>query len=140
MPTITVYHNEIPPSSNTNTGVGGRGKPQAIARTKGTWEGIFGFLILGAGMPKRCHRVTVKVQLEFRTNQRRDSDNFYFPIAKPLGDALTKGGWLEDDDATRYRCERPEIVLGATDLPARVKGRTTLEITYDTQPPPMVPA
>lgn len=140
MPTIEVFHNDVPPSSNTNTGVGGRGDPHAIARTKGEWEGIFGFLLLSARMPRRCHRVTVKVRLEFRTRNRRDSDNFYFPIAKPLGDALTGAGWLEDDDFSRYRCERPEIVVGVADLPPRVRGRTTLEVTYETQPVPMVPA
>lgn len=139
MQTITVFHNAVPPSSNTNTGVGGRGDPHAIARTKGTWQGIFGMLLLAGRLPRRCHRITVNVRLEFRTKQRRDSDNFYFPVAKPLGDALTKGGWLEDDDATRYRCERPEIVLGVVNLPFRVAGRTTLEVRYETQPPPMVP-
>lgn len=139
MPTVTVHHNAIPPSSNTNTGVGGRGKPQAIGRIKGEWQGIFAVMLMEAKIPRRCTKVRVKAKLEFRTKHRRDADNFYFPVAKPLGDALTKGGWLVDDDYTRYEFERVEIEVGVTDLPPLAQGRTTLEIDYDTHVQPMKP-
>lgn len=137
--TRTIFHNAAPPSSNTNTGVGGRGHPKAIARTKREWQQTWGALLLADGAPRGCHRVGVSPRLQFATKGRRDADNFYFPIAKPLGDALVAGGILLDDDYERFLCERVAIEVGVTDLPRGVRGRTTLEITFETQPPPMRP-
>lgn len=127
----STYVDETPPSSNTNTGVGGRGNPKGIARTKGTWEGKFAFMLLAAKLPRGLSLVRVTPRLEFRTPNRRDADNFYFAISKPLGDALTKGGWLPDDTPDHYACERPRIETGVTTLPPLAKGRLTLDIEYE---------
>lgn len=130
--TVTAYIDETPPSANTNTGVGGRGKPQAIARTKGEWEGKFAAALLAARVPRRLSYVRVTPELKFKRKGRApDSDNFHFPISKPLGDCLVKGGWLFDDNPDHYACERPRIEMGVTDLPPLAKGRTTLHITYE---------
>lgn len=131
MPTATCFVDETPPSSNTNTGVGGRGNPKGIARTKGKWEGMFAVMLLTAKLPRNLSRVRVRPRLEFKTPNRRDSDNFYFAISKPLGDALTKGGWLPDDTPEFYACERPEIEVGVKTLPPMAKGRLTLDIEYE---------
>jgi Holliday junction resolvase RusA-like endonuclease len=137
VPSVVAYVDMTPPSSNTNTGVGGRGKPQAIARTKGEWEGLFLGALMAAKLPKRLARVHVKPQLKFkRKGKAPDADNFYFAISKPLGDALQKAGYITDDDPEHYRCERPEIEMGATDLPPLPKSRTTLEINYELPAPP----
>lgn len=138
MPSVTVYVDQVPPSSNENTGVGGRGNPKGVSRTKKAWEGIFQMLLMQAKVPRRVDRIHVKPQLKFRTKHRRDADNFYFAVGKPLGDALVKGGWLVDDDYTRYEMERVEIEVGVTDLPPLAKGRTVLIVTYETQPRPYV--
>ena len=125
--TFVLTHNDTPPSSNKNAGVGGRGKPQAIARTKGEWQGIFAILLLQAKVPKRLVHVTATARLEFKNKGRRDSDNFIFPVSKPLGDALTKGGWLVDDDSERYHFGGVEVVKSPlVDAPPLVKGRTTV--------------
>lgn len=129
--TVTVYYDDIPPSSNTNSGVGGRGDPRGIARTKRQWEGIFQALLMGAKVPRRRTKIKVVPRLQFRTKHRRDADNFYFAVSKPLGDALSKGGWLVDDDFERYECERPLIEVGVTDLPRLAKSRLVLEVTYE---------
>jgi Holliday junction resolvase RusA-like endonuclease len=139
MPEVTTYVDQVPPSSNTNTGVGGRGHPKGISRTKKEWEGIFQVMLMQARVPRRLDRIHVKPRLQFRTKNRRDADNFYFAVGKPLGDALVKGGWLVDDDYTRYEMERVEIEVGITELPPLAKGRTTLLITYETQPRPWTP-
>lgn len=131
MNVTTCFIDETPPSSNTNTGVGGRGNPKGIARTKGRWEGMFAMMLLTAKLPRSLSFVRVRPKLEFRTKHRRDSDNFYFAISKPLGDALQKGGWLPDDTPEFYACERPEIETGVQGLPQLAQGRLTLTIEYE---------
>lgn len=133
MPSVIAYLDEAPPSANTNTGVGGRGKPQAVARTKSEWEGKFAAAVMAARLPRRLTFVRVIPQLQFkRKGKAPDSDNFHFPISKPLGDALVKGGWLADDNPDCYACERPRMEMGVTGLPPLAKARTTLEIHYET--------
>lgn len=129
---VRTYVDQTPPSSNTNTGVGGRGKPQAIARTKKEWQGLCAVMLMAAKVPRKLSYVKVKPTLQFKRNGKApDADNFYFAISKPLGDALQLGGWLVDDDPAHYACERPEIEMGVTDLPPLVKGRLTLNIEYE---------
>lgn len=130
MPTVTMTYDQTPPSSNTNAGVGGRGNPHTVAKTKRTWEGIYGLMLMQAGVPRRLTMVKVRPKLEFRTKGRRDGDNFYMPISKPLGDVLVKGGWLEDDTPDHYQMERVKIETGV-DL-GRFDGRLTLEVEYST--------
>lgn len=131
MPTATCFVDETPPSSNTNTGVGGRGNPKGISRTKGKWEGIFAMLLMAERVPRHLTRVRVYPELRFKTKNRRDADNFYFAVSKPLGDAMVKGGWLPDDTPEFYACERPEIVVGYTDLKPLSKGLLVLKLEYE---------
>lgn len=87
-------------------------------------------MLMAAKVPRRLESVRVIAELQFRDpGRKRDGDNFYFPISKPLGDALKKGGWLVDDDHTRYEFERVRISTEklAHPLPT-VKGRLTLTI------------
>lgn len=128
---VELYHTQAPPSSNNNTGVGGRGDPHAIARTKGEWEGVFAMLLLIANVPRGLTRVRAYPRLKFRTKTRRDADNFYFAISKPLGDALVKGGWIPDDTPEHYSCERVELVIGATDLPTYMKSQMIVRLEYE---------
>lgn len=125
----TLTLDAIPPSSNTNSGVGGRGHPKAVARTKKVWAQTFGGMLMAAGVPRGCSRIEVNPRLEFRTRNRRDGDNFYFAISKPLGDILTQGGWIPDDTPDHYRCERVRIEVGV-ELPKRQRGRMVLELSW----------
>lgn len=126
------YLDEIPPSSNAKSSVGGRSNEQAQARVKGEWEGRFAVMLLAAKLPKGLAHVRVQPYLEFKRNGKApDSDNFYFPISKPLGDCLQKGGWLADDDPAHYACERPRIEMGVDGLPKLAKGRLILEVEFE---------
>lgn len=125
----TVFVDDVPPSSNTNTGVGGRGHPKAIARTKRVWQEVFGGLLMAAGVPRGLEFMQVRPRLEFRTRSRRDGDNFYFAISKPLGDILTKGGWIPDDTPDHYYFERVSIAVGV-EMPQHLRGRLTLDLTW----------
>lgn len=120
---------QTPPSANTNTGVGGRGNPKGIARTKKQWEQIFGGLLMEAKVPRNLHFLRVTPFLMFRTPNRRDVDNFFFPISKPLGDVLVSGGWIPDDTPEHFECKRPTIIAGVKDLGA--KSRLTLEFEWE---------
>lgn len=131
--TTVLTYDEVPPSSNRNSGVGGRGHPQSIAQTKRRWQEIFGWLLLQARVPKNLKRVEVDAELQFKDKRRRDSDNFYFAIAKPLGDALVKGGWLSDDTSDLYAFNRVRICNEPlVDRNTLVKGRLTLVLRYET--------
>jgi Holliday junction resolvase RusA-like endonuclease len=38
--------------------------------------------------------------------RKRDEDNYRGPLSKSLGDALTNGGWIVDDDPSHFRFGR----------------------------------
>jgi hypothetical protein len=44
----------------------------------------------------------VEGQCTFPDRTRRDQGNHRFMLEKAMGDALVAGGWLEDDDWSRY--------------------------------------
>lgn len=129
--TLLPYVDQLPPSSNAKSSVGGRSNHAAQARVKGEWEGLFLAAFLAVKLPKRIVKVHAKPELEFKRKGRSpDPDNFYFPVSKPLGDALYKGGYLPDDDPSHYLCDRPKLTMGVDGLPQLAKGRTILEITF----------
>ncbi len=70
-------------------------------RAKQAWQDLFVGLLAAADFPT-CRRVVVEGELCFPDRRRRDQGNYRFILEKALGDALTEGGWLEDDDWTRY--------------------------------------
>lgn len=53
-------------------------------------------------LPKGLSRVLVEGEMCFPDRGRRDQGNFRYFCEKVLGDALVEGGWLEDDDWSRY--------------------------------------
>jgi hypothetical protein len=126
-----LIYDGIPPSSNTNKGVGGRGSPYAVARTKKEWEGIFAVLLLQLKVPRGLTWIEVTPTLRFRTKARRDSDNFYFAISKPFGDVCVKMGVIPDDTPEHYGMQRVVIETGCTDLRPGIKGQTILDLAFD---------
>lgn len=131
MKTAVLSYDEAPPSSNKNSGVGGRGDPRGIARTKGKWEGIFAMLLMVERVPRGLSHVHVTPELKFRTKNQRDCDNFYLPISKPLADAMVKGGWLPNDTPEFYTMDRVSIEVGYDGLPPLSKGRVILRLDYE---------
>jgi hypothetical protein len=66
------------------------------------WKAVFNFLFEEAGLPRGMERCLVEGMLVFPTRGRRDQGNFRTGLEKYLGDALKDGGWLKDDDWSRY--------------------------------------
>lgn len=109
MTTVTLYYDEIPKSANSGGG-GARANPYAASREKRMWEGVYFVLFLRAKIPKDLDHITVRPELQFTDPwRRRDADNYYLSISKPLADTLVKGGYIPDDTPDHYSCERVVI-------------------------------
>lgn len=91
-------HHGYPPSLNAL----GDGNRFAYRAMKETWEERLGALLGDAELPTGLARVTVEGVLTVPDRKRRDQGNHRFLLEKALGDALVDGGWLEDDDWSRY--------------------------------------
>lgn len=74
----------------------------AYQHMKHAWQERLTRLLDGSGLPAPIPRVVVEGECCFPDRRRRDQGNHRFIVEKALGDALTAGGWLEDDDWTRY--------------------------------------
>lgn len=91
----------IPPSLN-HGGAGARQHWSVGARAKKQWQNTFAFLLMECGLPRDLARVHVLTELHFKDHRRRDADNYYSSISKPLADAMVQGGWLPDDGPEHY--------------------------------------
>jgi hypothetical protein len=91
-------HHGYPPSLNAL----GDGNRFAYRNLKVAWETRFLQLLGDTDLPHGLGRVTVEGVITFPTRARRDQGNYRFLLEKALGDALTAGGWLTDDDWTHY--------------------------------------
>jgi hypothetical protein len=79
----------------------GSGNQWAYQGLKHAWQSAIAEE-LGPVLPRGLERVIVEGECCFPDRARRDQGNFRFFLEKATGDALTEGGWLEDDDWTRY--------------------------------------
>lgn len=91
-------HMGAPPSLNLL----GSGNPHAYQGLKQQWEGVLGELLLDSGLPKGVGHVLAEGEATFPDRGRRDQGNYRALLEKALGDVLVSGGWLEDDDWTRF--------------------------------------
>lgn len=92
-----------PPSLNA---VGSRGHWARFHRHKKAWQAYVGTALLIErpklrGLP--ASRIEASATIAFTTRRRRDEGNFRTLLEKATGDALTEGGWLEDDDVDRFK-------------------------------------
>jgi hypothetical protein len=87
-------HHGYPPSLNAL----GDGNRFAYRNLKVAWETRFLEMLGETDLPHGLARVTVEGVITFPTRARRDQGNHRFLLEKALGDALTAGGWLPDDD------------------------------------------
>lgn len=96
-------HWAVPPSINHGNQ---RGQHWSKARRqKQEWEGTFAYLLVKFKVPRDLLHVHVDAELQFKDRRRRDADNFYAAISKPLADAMVKGGWLHDDGPEHYEMD-----------------------------------
>ena len=126
--TFTLVYDDVPKSINAGGG-GSRKNHFASHRDKMRWEGIFGYLFMAAKVPKPLGFTRVTVELQFRDRRRRDAENFRQPVIKPLLDAMTKGGWLEDDTEDFVQVERVYLIdEPLKDASPLTKARMTITI------------
>lgn len=98
-----MMHNGVPPSINVFGS--GANKFSYMSAKKG-WEEVLDEALRAAGLPFGLGHVFAEATMGFPTRQRRDQGNYRYILEKALGDTLTAGGWLEDDDWTRYEFGR----------------------------------
>lgn len=94
---LNVAHLGAPPSMNEGGSGMDRMEYQAV---KGAWMAALSAALVASpanAWPRPLHAVMVEAQIGFSTRQSRDEGNLRWMIEKALGDALKKGGWLEDD-------------------------------------------
>lgn len=70
---------------------------------KKAWAGVLTELLEEADLPRPLAAVHATGVCCFPDRTRRDQGNYRFILEKALGDVLTEGGWLEDDDWDRYQ-------------------------------------
>ncbi len=109
--TFVITHDEAPKSLNRG-GAGSRRHWGGAHREKRQWEGVYAMLLLAAKVPRGMAKARVDATLEFVDNRRRDVENYRPAIAKPLADALVKGGWLADDTDEFFDFGHVKIVSG----------------------------
>lgn len=94
-----MVHQGAPPSLNA----GGSGGNHFIYQgNKANWEERILELLEETGLPRGLARVRAEGLICFDRRSRRDQGNFRVLIEKALGDALVRGGYLQDDDWARY--------------------------------------
>lgn len=91
-------HQGAPPSLR----ILGSGDQFTYQAYKKAWQDIFVRLLQDSGLPYPLRRVVVEGEATFPDRRKRDQGNHRFFIEKALGDAMVEGGWLEDDDWSRF--------------------------------------
>lgn len=94
-------HYGAPASFNVWSGTGAAGT-QAYKGVKDIWQRILTTLLERSELPRGCERIVVEGEVTFPATADRDQGNFRVIVEKALGDALQQGGWLPNDDWTRY--------------------------------------
>jgi hypothetical protein len=80
----------------------GSGNPKVYWQEKMRWQELLTAQLEGSGLLRPLARVMVEGEAVFPDRIKRDQGNHRVIVEKALGDALVVGGWLEDDDWSRY--------------------------------------
>lgn len=96
-----LHHDHLgaPTSFQAATGSGNQFAYQAM---KKAWESLCLEQLRQSGLPTELSRVFVEGEVTFPDRKRRDQGNHRFMLEKALGDALVRGGWLQDDTWEEY--------------------------------------
>jgi hypothetical protein len=117
--TFVLTVRDCPKSINAGGG-GTRANPYAAAKEKKKWQGTFGTELLAARVRRGMQFCNVYVTVRFKHKgggKGRDEENFRQPVIKPLLDALTAGGYLEDDTDEYVKVKEFELVDGVKTWP-----------------------
>jgi hypothetical protein len=95
---IAVEHHGYPQSLNAL----GDGNRFAYRAMKIAWETRLLALLEQSELPRPLARVVAEGELTVPDRTRRDQGNHRFMLEKALGDALVTGGWIPDDDWSRF--------------------------------------
>lgn len=101
-------HLGAPPSFNVMASGVGASSPMIYATQKKRWQGVLASRLAASSLPRGLARVVVEGEVTFPDRARRDQGNYRVLVEKALGDALVHGGgevpggWLEDDDWSRF--------------------------------------
>lgn len=83
--------------------LGTRGSNFAFRDEKQALQEEIGRELMVKGVPRGYQRAIAGASMRFdKDASRRDSGNYTPLLEKALGDALANGGWIPDDDATRF--------------------------------------
>jgi hypothetical protein len=121
MPELSFVYWDVPPSLNR---VASRGSRWAYSKHKKEWQSALEVLLMQSGLPRGCSRVEASAVLTFPVARRRDSGNFQWLLEKALGDSLTNGGWIPDDDADHFEFRRLRFQKGR-------RKQTEITLRYD---------
>ena len=91
-----------------------------VGRTqKLKWEEWIGYALMEQKVPRGLKKVKATATMSFKQRRKRDEGNFRPLVEKALGDVLTAGGWIPDDDPRYYS-------FGAVELRAPVSEPSTV--------------
>lgn len=76
--------------------------PNVYRQVIANWAPVLTRALEVSGLPKGLAGVMVEGEVSFGDGVSRDAGNHRTMIEKVLGDALVRGGWLEDDDWGRF--------------------------------------
>jgi hypothetical protein len=93
-----MLHQGHPPSMNAT----GSGNQFVYQAHKKAWGARLVELMENAGLPKPVGYVFAEGIACFPDRKARDQGNYRWMLEKALGDALQEGGWLADDDWSRF--------------------------------------
>jgi hypothetical protein len=93
-----ICHAGAPPSMNML----GSGNQFVYQAHKKAWQAALIERLELADLPRPLARIVAEGEVTFPDRRKRDQGNHRFFVEKALGDALTEGGWLSDDDWARY--------------------------------------
>lgn len=101
---VTLSYAGTPPSYNTFRRAHWRKEHRIFTQ----WKGIIEDLLTESGLERSLTNapdrfIWAEAHLRFPTRTRRDEGNYRTPLEKPLGDALTNGGWIPDDTPHYFR-------------------------------------
>lgn len=91
-------HLGAPPSLN----IFGSGNRRVYQEWKKAWSDVFAELLRTSPLPRPVAHIQVEGRVCFPDRKARDQGNYRFLLEKALGDTLTAGGWLLDDDWSRF--------------------------------------
>lgn len=97
-----IYELELPETPPSFNAVGHTGNRWTWTRAEKKWRETFETLLMVERVPRKLLAVDASASLRFPSKRKRDEGNYRTILEKALGDALTNGGWLPDDNPDYY--------------------------------------